>query len=101
MLHPVAVSFKEDQVSVVYQAVNHCRCHLVIRKDAAPFGELQIGGQQQALALITVRDYPEQQLGTVTVNRYIPPFVLWEVFCYGKSFLRILEIQQSKKIYFT
>ena len=34
-----------------------------------------IGGQKKALAFVTVRDYPEQQLRSVPVNRYIPPFV--------------------------
>ncbi len=59
MLHPVAVSLEQNQVTVVYQAVNHRCSHLVVGKDAAPFGKLQISSQQQAFALIAVGNYPE------------------------------------------
>ena len=52
------------------------RCgHLVICKDAAPLGELQIGRKEKTLTLITVRYHTEQELGTVTVDRDIPPFI--------------------------
>ena len=44
------------------KAVDHGCRHLVIRKDAPPSGELQVGRQKEALALVTVGDDTEQQL---------------------------------------
>ena len=58
--------------------VDHCSGHLVIRKDPSPFGEFQIGCQDQALALIAVRYDTEQQLGSVLIDRYISPFIQYE-----------------------
>ena len=75
MLHAVAVAFKEDQVPVMDEPVDHGCRHLVIREDAPPFGEFQVGGQQEALTLVAVGDHPEQELGSVPVNRDIAPLV--------------------------
>ena len=58
--------------------VDHCSGHLVIRKDPSPFGEFQIGCQDQALALIAVRYDTEQQLGSVLIDWYISPFIQYE-----------------------
>ena len=58
--------------------VDHCSGHLVIRKDPSPFGEFQIGCQDQALALIAVRYNTEQQLGSVLIDWYISPFIQYE-----------------------
>lgn len=47
MFHAVAFSFKDQQVSVVDKAVDHCCRHLVIGKDTTPFGKLQVRSQDQ------------------------------------------------------
>lgn len=59
LLHPhkgvsqaVAWAVKGNQVPVVGQAVNHGCRHLVIGKNGAPFGKLQIGGNDQAAPFV-------------------------------------------------
>lgn len=55
---------------VMDQAVNERRSKPVISKDSIPLRELQIGCNDEAFALIAVRDHLEQQLGSVLVKRY-------------------------------
>lgn len=54
MFRAVAFSFKDQQVSVVDKAVDHCRRHLVIGKNTASFGKPQIHSQGQAYAFADV-----------------------------------------------
>lgn len=68
MLHPVALAFEYEQVPVVRQTVNHRRGHLVIGEDGPPFGELQIGRNNQTAALVAVGNDTEEQLRAVLVN---------------------------------
>ena len=75
MFHAVASPFKDQKMPMVDQTVYHCRSHLFICKNTSPFGEFQICGQDQALALLTVGYDPEQQLGAILVDRDIPPFI--------------------------
>ena len=53
--------------------VDHCRGHLVICKDAAPLGKLQVCRQQETLTLVAVGYHTEQELRTVTIDRDIAP----------------------------
>lgn len=75
MGHAVTLPFKQQEVAVVDQAVNHGCRHLLIGKDAAPFGELQVGGQDQTLAFIAIGDHPKEQLGALAIHRHITPLV--------------------------
>lgn len=59
LLHPhegvsqaVAWTIKSNQVAMVGQTVNHGSRHLVIGKNGAPFGKLQIGGNDQAAPFV-------------------------------------------------
>lgn len=54
VFHPVAPAASHQEVAVVGQTVNHGGCHLFIGKDAAPFRELQVRRQDEALALVAV-----------------------------------------------
>ena len=71
MLHSVAFPLEDQQMSVMDKPVDHRRRHLVIRKDTSPFREFQIGCQDQALALITVRYNAKQQLGSILTPIYV------------------------------
>ncbi len=75
MGHAIAGTFEDQQVSVVDQAVDHGGGHLLVGEDTAPFGELDVGGKYQALALVGVGDHPEQQLGAFLVHGDVSPFV--------------------------
>ena len=54
VFHPVAPAASHQEVAVMGQTVNHGGCHLFIGKDAAPFRELQVRRQDEALALVAV-----------------------------------------------
>ena len=54
MFHTVTLSFKDQKMSMMNQAIYYGSGHLIIREDTALFGELKVGGQDQALALIAV-----------------------------------------------
>ena len=54
VFHPVAPAAGHQEMAVVSQPVNHGGCHLFIGKDAAPFRELQVRRQDEALALVAV-----------------------------------------------
>lgn len=62
-------------MSMVDEAVDHRGSHLVVREDAAPLRELLVRRQDQALALIAVRDDPKEQLGAVPLHGDIAPFI--------------------------
>lgn len=48
----VTLPLKGQQVTMMCQAVNHSRSHLVIGKDGASLGKLQIGGNDETPALV-------------------------------------------------
>ena len=54
VFHPVASPAGHQEMAVVGQPVNHGGCHLFIGEDAAPFRELQVRRQDEALALVAV-----------------------------------------------
>ena len=56
-------------MGVVDQPVNQRRCQPVVTKDGIPLGELQIGCNNQAPALIAVGDHLEQKLCGLLVQR--------------------------------
>ena len=75
MFHPVALSFEDQQMSMMDKPVDHGCRHLVIGKNAAPFGKFQIRSQYQAFAFIGVRYDTEQEVGTILVHRNVSPFI--------------------------
>lgn len=48
----VTLPLKGQQVTMMCQAVNHSHSHLVIGKDGAPIGKLQIGGNDETPVLV-------------------------------------------------
>jgi len=56
------------------QAIDHGCGHLFVGEDAAPLGELDIGGKDKALALVGVGDDPEQQLRPLLAHGDVSPF---------------------------
>ncbi|REE90607.1 hypothetical protein A8990_106112 [Paenibacillus taihuensis] len=68
MLHPVTLAFKYEQMAAVRQPVDHGHGHLVVGEDGAPFGELEIGGNDKAAALVAVGYHAEEQLRAFLVN---------------------------------
>ena len=48
---------------------------LLVGKHTTPFRKLQIGGEYQTLALVTVGDHPEKQLRTLPIHRDVAPFI--------------------------
>lgn len=57
------------------EPVHQGRRPRVIREEAAPLRELQVGGEDEAARLVAVGHHPEQELGAVAVDRDIPPLV--------------------------
>lgn len=51
---PVALPGEDDNVGVVDEPVNEGRCEPVVAKNSIPLAELQIGGNNEAPALIAV-----------------------------------------------
>jgi len=73
--HAIALGLEHEQVPVVDEPVDHSGGHLLVGEYAAPLGELQVGRQDQALALVTVGDDPEQELRSLPVNGDVSPFI--------------------------
>ena len=48
----IALALKNQQVAMVYQSVNDRTCQLFIIKNAVPFAEFQVGGDDHAPFLI-------------------------------------------------
>lgn len=59
VFHSVALSLKDNQVTMMDESVNHCRSHLLVGEGPAPLGELKIRTKDEVFALITVTDDPE------------------------------------------
>lgn len=59
VFHSVALSLKDNQVTMMDESVNHCRSHLLVGEGPAPLGELKIRSKDEVFALITVTDDPE------------------------------------------
>jgi len=60
---------------MVGKPVDHRGSHLIISKDRPPLGELKIGRENNASALIGICNYPEQELSSLPVDENIAPFV--------------------------
>ena len=54
MGHAVAGAFEDQQLTVVDQAVDHGRGHLLVGEYTAPLAELDVGGENEALAFIGI-----------------------------------------------
>lgn len=50
----VALAGEDDDVGVVDEPVNEGRCEAVVTKDGVPLGELQVGGNDKAPALVAI-----------------------------------------------
>ena len=72
---PVTFAGEDHNMAVVDQSVNQSCRQPVVSNDGVPLRKLQVGGNNQALALVAVRDHLEQQLGCVLVQRYKANFV--------------------------
>ncbi len=55
--------------------IQHRRHHLLIRKYLAPFAEGQVGGQDQAGALVQLADQVKQQGASAFGKRQVAQFV--------------------------
>ena len=64
----VTLTGEDHDMGVVDQPVNQCRCQPVVTKNGIPLGELQIGCNNQAPALIAVGDHLEKQFGSILVE---------------------------------
>lgn len=60
---------------MVHDAVYHRGRHLVVAEDGTPPRELEVGGEDDGLALICLRDHLEQQPRPVGVERQEPQLV--------------------------
>ena len=69
MPHPVGLALELKQPPVVHDAVYHRGRHLVVAEDGTPPRELEVGGEDDGLALICLRDHLEQQPRPVGVER--------------------------------
>ena len=72
---PVTFAGEDHNMAVVDQSVNQSCRQPVVSKDGVPLRKLQVGGNNQALALVAVRNHLEQQLGCILVQRYKANFV--------------------------
>ena len=71
----VTLPLKGQQVTMMCQAVNHSRSHLVIGKDGASLGKLQIGGNDETPALVAACDQLEEELCLLLLQWKITPLV--------------------------
>src|SRR5699024_2675342 len=71
----VAFTGENHNMAVVDWPVNQSCRQPVVSKDGVPLRKLQVGGNNQALALVAVRNHLEQQLGCILVQRYKANFV--------------------------
>ena len=56
MSHSVALTFEDQEMTVVDKAVNHGGSHLLIGEDPSSFRKFKIGCQNQTFTFITVGD---------------------------------------------
>lgn len=75
MGHPVALTFKDQEMAMVDQAVNHGDSHLFIGKNASPFRKFKICCQNETFTFGAVSNNPKQQLRPFFIDGYIAPFV--------------------------
>lgn len=75
MGHAVAGAFKDQQVAMVDQAVNHGGGHLLVGEYTSPLAELDVGGEDEALALIRAGDDAEKQLRPLLVHGHVTPLI--------------------------
>ena len=75
LLHSDALTFKEDQVTVVQQPVKDGCGHLFIVEDVHPAGKLNVGIDHQALFLVALGDDFKEQLCPGAVQGNVSKFV--------------------------
>lgn len=73
--HATTGTVKDEQVTMVHQAVHHCRCHLLVGEDRPPAGKLQVRRQDQTALLVAVGYHTKEQLAALTVERNVGPFI--------------------------
>lgn len=89
---PVTFAGEDHNMAVVDQSVNQSCRQPVVSKDGVPLRKFQVGGNNQALALVAVRNHLKQQLGCVLVQRYKANFVNHNQF---HLFQRAEEVVES------
>lgn len=60
---------------MVDDAVHHRLGHVVVGKDLAPSGELDVGGEDERDPLVAHRHHPEQKPCPVGIGGKVPPLV--------------------------
>ena len=89
MCHAVALTFENQEMAVVNQSVNYGGSHLFIGEDTAPLRELQVCGQNQTFAFITIGYDAKQQLRSFLVDRYVALFIFDEDW--NKAHIKFLQ----------
>lgn len=69
MLHAVGLTSELDEPAVVHDAVDDGRSHLVVPEHPSPAGELQVGRDDHALALVGVGEDLEDEARPVAIER--------------------------------
>ena len=72
---PVRLPVVGDEPAVVDDAVHHRLGHVVVGKDLAPSGELDVGGEDERDPLVAHRHHPEQKPCPVGIGGKVPPLV--------------------------
>ena len=75
MLHAVGLTSELDEPAVVHDAVDDGRSHLVVPEHPSPAGELQVGRDDHALALVGVGEDLEDKARPVGVEWQEPELV--------------------------
>lgn len=75
MFDPVRLPVVGDEPAVVDDAVHHRLGHVVVGKDLAPSGELDVGGEDERDPLVAHRHHPEQKPCPVGIGGEVPPLV--------------------------
>jgi hypothetical protein len=75
MFHPVALTFKEQNMPMVSKPIDHRSCHLIVSEDSPPLRKLKVRREHHAPPLIGVSDNPKEKLSSLAINRHIALFI--------------------------
>lgn len=75
MLQAVTFAFEYDQLPMMGQAIDHGRGHLVVSEDSTPFGEFEIGRNDQTPAFIAGGHDLKEELRLFPIHGEVSPLV--------------------------
>jgi len=75
MFHPIALAFKEHNMTMMSKPVDYRRSHLIVSEYSSPFRKLEVRREHNAPSLIGFGDNTKQKLGSLPVKGYIAPFI--------------------------